>query len=66
LYRTEALKPFHVKGKEEPVHAYGVGEELGERSADDPSELPFVGRQKELREVVSAISAARDGYKVSA
>jgi hypothetical protein len=61
LYATEILEPFHVKGKEEPVHAYAVGEELGERSADDRSELPFTGRQTELAEVTSAISDARGG-----
>jgi class 3 adenylate cyclase/tetratricopeptide (TPR) repeat protein len=61
LYATEALEPFHVKGKQELVHAYAVGEELGERSADDRSELPFTGRQTELVELNSAISNAHDG-----
>jgi class 3 adenylate cyclase/tetratricopeptide (TPR) repeat protein len=61
LYSTEALEPFHVKGKEETVHAYEVREELGERSVDDRSEMPFTGRKDELAELVSAITDARDG-----
>jgi class 3 adenylate cyclase/tetratricopeptide (TPR) repeat protein len=61
MYATEALEPFHVKGKEEPVHAYAVGEELGERSADDRSELPFAGRRQELEELISVIEDVHDG-----
>ena len=61
LYSAEALEPFLVKGKEDPVHAYVVGEELGERSIDDRSELPFTGRLAEVDELTEAIADARDG-----
>jgi class 3 adenylate cyclase len=61
LYSTEALESFHVKGKEEPVHAYEVGAELGERSVDDRSELPFTGHEEELGDLTAAIADARDG-----
>jgi class 3 adenylate cyclase/tetratricopeptide (TPR) repeat protein len=59
LYGAETLEPFYVKGKEEPVHAYSLGEEMGERSKDSRAELPFVGRTTELAEIGSAIDDAR-------
>jgi class 3 adenylate cyclase/tetratricopeptide (TPR) repeat protein len=61
IYSTEALEPFHVKGKEEPVHAYDVRDELGERSVDDRSELPYTGHKEELGDLTAAIVDARDG-----
>lgn len=61
LYGTEALEPFLVKGKEEPVHAYGVGSEIGDRPKDARAGLPFVGRVPEVEEIASAIREAEGG-----
>lgn len=61
LFATDALEPFHVKGKEQPVHAYDVGDELGERSRDARGELPFVGRHEKLARIVDAIEDASKG-----
>lgn len=61
LYGTETLEPFYVKGKEEPVHAYGVGSEIGDRPRDARTGLPFVGRRSEVEEVASAIRESTEG-----
>lgn len=61
IFESEAIEPFYVKGKEEPVHAYSVGSETGERTADSGGELPFVGRDAELSEVTKAIWETSDG-----
>jgi class 3 adenylate cyclase/tetratricopeptide (TPR) repeat protein len=55
LFAVDTLEPFHVKGKAEPVQAYAVGEETGDRSADVRSDLPFIGREAELAEIRAAV-----------
>src|SRR3954451_10757953 len=47
--RLEALPPFHVKGKTEPIQAYrvlGPGAQITEPAANDASLSPFVGRRR--------------------
>jgi predicted ATPase len=61
LFSTEALAPFRVKGKQEPVKAYAVGGELGERPVDEREDLPFVGRSEDLARLHAAIDAANNG-----
>ena len=61
LFASEPVEPFRVKGKEEPVHAYEVGEELGERTADTRTNLPFVGRGVELAELTATVVDAAGG-----
>jgi len=61
LYATETLEPFHVKGKTEPVQAYAVGEETGDRSVEVGTNLPFIGREKELVEIRAAVEAWQSG-----
>lgn len=56
LYRAEALEPFQVKGKEDPVRAYRVLEELGVRPPDLEKDLPFHGRDVELDMLVSIVT----------
>lgn len=56
LYRTEALEPFHVKGKEHPVQAYEVFEETGVKPPDLESTLPFHGRDAELDMIVEIVT----------
>jgi len=56
LFRTEALEPFHVKGKEEPVRAYQVFEEIGVRPPDLSHDLPFHGREAEVEMLVSIVT----------
>jgi class 3 adenylate cyclase/tetratricopeptide (TPR) repeat protein len=62
-FATEAVAPFHVKGKAEPVQAYAVGEMLGSREAraSSLSALPYEGRQHELATITALVAAARDG-----
>ena len=60
-FATEALEPFMVKGKSEPVHAYAVGASTGVRTNTYES-LPFAGRAQELRFLQDAFSAARAGH----
>jgi class 3 adenylate cyclase len=59
-FATEALEPFNVKGKSEPVQAYRVGEATGSK-ADAFGVLPFMGRDKELATLAHALDEARAG-----
>ena len=56
-FDVEALEPFSVKGKAEPIHAYALGAvgELRGRQA----ETPLVGREEELRTLLEAVESAR-------
>lgn len=56
LYKTEALEPFYVKGKDDPVQAYRVFEEVGVRPPDLTHDLPFHGREAELQMLVSIVT----------
>jgi hypothetical protein len=56
LFRTEALEPFRVKGKEQLVQAYGVFEEVGVRPPELHHELPFHGRDAELDMIVGIVT----------
>ena len=61
LFSCEPIEPFHVKGKEELIHAYSVGPEEGERAVETEGELPFAGRAKELSQITDAIWETIDG-----
>ena len=61
LFATEALEPFTVKGKSQPVLAVAVGTAIGMRSQRRANELQFVGREAELEVVEQAIAAAAVG-----
>ncbi|HEX6286538.1 MAG TPA: adenylate/guanylate cyclase domain-containing protein, partial [Acidimicrobiia bacterium] len=56
LFRTEALEPFYVKGKESPVQAFSVWEETGVRPPKTTSDLPFRGREAELEMLVGIVN----------
>ena len=60
-FATEALEPFYVKGKSEPVQAYQVGPATGTKS-ETFGELPFRGRDKELALLNDALEAADAGH----
>jgi class 3 adenylate cyclase/tetratricopeptide (TPR) repeat protein len=60
-FATEALEPFYVKGKSEPVQAYQVGQATGTKS-ETFGELPFRGRDKELALLRDAFEAAEAGH----
>lgn len=59
-FATEALEPFMVKGKSEPVQAYRVGAGGGTKTASAGS-LPFRGRDKELTILLHAAEWAVEG-----
>ncbi|HWF15125.1 MAG TPA: adenylate/guanylate cyclase domain-containing protein [Acidimicrobiales bacterium] len=59
-FATEALEPFSVKGKSEPVQAYRVGPATGSRS-DAYGMLPFRGRDKELVTLVDTFESITSG-----
>lgn len=61
LFDSEPIEPFHVKGKEELIHAYSVGPEIGEREVETEGELPFAGRHTELSQITTAIWETIDG-----
>jgi len=57
---AEALEPFTVKGKSEPVQAYRVGAATGSRS-DAYGTLSFAGRDKELTALRHAFESVSTG-----
>jgi class 3 adenylate cyclase/tetratricopeptide (TPR) repeat protein len=59
-FSTEAIEPFLVKGKSEPVQAYMVGPATGTKS-DAFGTLPFRGREKEMTTLLDALGAAAHG-----
>ena len=57
--RTQALEPLDLKGKAEPVQAYGLLELLPDVPAfTRPIEAPFVGRTRELETLERVLAAA--------
>jgi len=65
LFSTDAVPPFHVKGKTEPVRALHLGAETGVRE-DHEHYLPLVGRDDELRQLINAIERNLLGQPVVA
>jgi class 3 adenylate cyclase/Icc-related predicted phosphoesterase/tetratricopeptide (TPR) repeat protein len=61
LFATEALEPFNVKGKSQPVRAVSVGSAIGMRSQRRAHALPFFGRDAEVAVVRDALAAAVGG-----
>ena len=60
-FDAEALEPFMVKGKSEPVHAFRVGRAHGSRS-ESFGTFPFRGRDKEMASLAEALASARAGH----
>jgi class 3 adenylate cyclase/predicted ATPase len=59
-FEAEALEPFHVKGKSEPVQAYRVGVATGTRTSSYGT-LPFRGRDKDLTTLLHYFESASTG-----
>jgi class 3 adenylate cyclase/tetratricopeptide (TPR) repeat protein len=60
-FATEALEPFMVKGKSQPVQAYRVGPSTGLKGSTFGA-LPFLGRDEEMSELLERFKATRDGH----
>jgi hypothetical protein len=60
-FDLEALEPFVVKGKAQPVQAYSVGSVTGIGSETVTSTL-FLGRDRELATLVEALDSAREWH----
>ena len=61
LFRTEALEPFYVKGKEKPVQAFQLFEETGTRPPESRHDLPFMGREPQMGALLEAMAAVQEG-----
>ena len=59
-FATDALEPFQVKGKSQPVQAFRVGRAVGSRQ-DSFGALPFRGREKESATLLDALRSAAAG-----
>jgi predicted ATPase/class 3 adenylate cyclase len=60
-FDAEPLEPFHVKGKAQPVRAFALGSVArGEVSREETS-APLVGREREMKVLLSALASAREG-----
>ena len=62
LFHTEALEPFSVKGKAEPVEAMDVGEAKGARTSRSSHQLPVVGRGAEIETFAWILEGVRAGH----
>jgi class 3 adenylate cyclase/tetratricopeptide (TPR) repeat protein len=61
VFSVEELPPFHVKGKTAPVRALSVGPAIGTRDVDEAARAPLLGRDRELRRLLDALSSIRSG-----
>jgi class 3 adenylate cyclase/tetratricopeptide (TPR) repeat protein len=61
LFEMEALPPFLVKGKAQPVKAFRVGPVRGARKEMLDDSLPLVGRTEEMKQLVEALEEAKRG-----
>ena len=60
-FETEAVPPFKVKGKTEPVLASAVGAPRSDVATESTDSLPFVGRDVELHGLLGRASAVAGG-----
>jgi class 3 adenylate cyclase/tetratricopeptide (TPR) repeat protein len=60
-FECEALEPFMVKGKSNPIDAVSVGPIIGSAALGSASGLPFLGRDSELAILVHAGETASLG-----
>jgi len=54
-------EPFYVKGKKLPIQAFSVGEPEGSRAQAGAGGLALIGRDRELKEMLSAWESAKGG-----
>ena len=60
-FESTVLEPISVKGKAEPVRVSAIGEELGTRSHDKSTILPFVGRDVEMTKLLKPLEDIKQG-----
>ncbi|MFY9588902.1 MAG: adenylate/guanylate cyclase domain-containing protein, partial [Actinomycetota bacterium] len=60
-FQSEALEPFYVKGKAQPVQAFRVGAAVRAEAPRDGTVVPLVGREHEMEVLLAGLTAARDG-----
>jgi class 3 adenylate cyclase/tetratricopeptide (TPR) repeat protein len=60
-FDADSVEPFMVKGKIRPVEAWRVGRVLRAARQVSTSQLPLIGRDKELATLRAAIERARNG-----
>ncbi|TMK97445.1 MAG: tetratricopeptide repeat protein [Actinobacteria bacterium] len=61
VFQVEAIDPFMAKGKKFPVNASALGRVIGSRRGSVQSELPFVGREREVAVLEAGLSGADEG-----
>jgi len=61
LYEADPVGPFTLKGKALPQTFYRLGDELGPRTADDPDDVPIIGRADELARAAAVVAGQAAG-----
>jgi class 3 adenylate cyclase/tetratricopeptide (TPR) repeat protein len=61
VFSLTELPPFRVKGKTDLVQAFSVGPVVGARDVEDAAQAPLLGRDRELRSLLDAVSSVRSG-----
>ncbi len=64
MFQAEAVDPFMAKGKKLPVHASALGTVIGSRRGPVRSELPFVGREREVAVLEAGLRGIEEGTGV--
>jgi len=61
IFDVAELPPFRVKGKIAPIQALSIGPAVGTRGAEEAARAPLLGRDRELRTLLDALSSIRSG-----
>jgi class 3 adenylate cyclase/tetratricopeptide (TPR) repeat protein len=58
-FETEPIEPFRAKGKSRPIIAHSIREPMKARADLEPSDLPLIGRTREMELLEAALDDLR-------
>ena len=60
-FTVSSLEPIRVKGKSRPLQAFRLGPVTGTRRGGGETDMPLIGRDREIRILLDAMGSAREG-----